>query len=1345
MIKIDSFVKKNSSNPSSSNGGGFANGTTTTTIQKELETHKLWGQPFNGTEDVDGDMAVNGNVSINGKVTAENGGITSIESESITNVGTITTDTVDATTLEGANANIVNQLNVKDIISKDITTDYLTVTKSAHFWELIINKISSTKGAIIVSPANCTVEKVEEKNGQYTLYWRSEDSETGKAITNDFQVNDQIICQTFNAADIDNYNVSNKFYWKLVTKVGRTGKEDSLRGGVSYWNFITLSATDGEGDSIPEVGDNIVVLGNRTNEDRQNAIIISSTNSDYLDTVIQAPSIVQYKGIKSYDLKAYRYNVLAANGNTFIGNFKVVANDGTLSDIESGKDGKDGKIYILESTPSTIILNSDGSFNRDNQYDNYHYMYVQGYEIVDGKRNNIFTVNGNPVTCRLSFNDGDVYTEYTAEDYVGIDFDPKFADSYYSLLQEIANNGLKNARAIMYEGVEYNKDKVLATLDIPIIKLAKDGVSYTLTLTRGSNGVTQGLYVGVTKYVGSDCTTGTIKSLGMKCKAYVNGALAEGLTNRLNTSDNYIDFSAFPNAKSFSIVLYEGENAVATANYDIGQNGKDGQSTQYINVIAECSSEDFNSDKGTGHSYTSYVYLDGKLLSTAVYRGHTMIVVDPTTKTVNSTTNYDTYNEDDNTASTAMSNLITAIDNVANDKIIIIVSHDATSCNQTLRNKLSNEYHSNISSNATLWNRERYSHAVIIFKHSNREHQCFEQFNQFKPSYLTAYYTSDNMSLAGKDGNNSVMDKMSMTKTLANVNINDIMYVYIEGYVNHIDGDRTTRITDLSDYKLKLIDSKGRVSTAITSKTNTFAYSALWQSSYSQQTNRITHFRLQLLDTSNNILDEMTFNVTFDAGAVLTVGKNAITSSVQQSKTYTDGQISTVKQTADGIASRVTKIEGDYVTESKMTQTANNISLSVYDNLKNKTGIDVTTGKIVLNADNVQVKGNFNLTDTENGMTIYDKANTPLINLQPTEIAKIATFTNDKYFTRNFTLPATKGGSAISISTNKTDSFTLKKGEVLRMSNITLTFYANDGTTIYPTVQTLTGGVRIYNSNNEIVNDEKKTCTRQNAFGSYSLANDTVYRATADGTYTVALYITTPVTWANTYTVQGYGSCRMEIGNNIQSFIGSDGAFFHNAPNKMIYSSEDELRLQFGYNGIRWNNDNKNFNEAMEVLCAIVKNNDYTYSPLYLPFYNYIPSTSTFTYTYQYLTNIGGSRYAHVINPRSDVGILLVNMAAMNDNGQYQETWFVLPNSSIKMGSTYFALPVGYMVKIINAQTNANVYVTVDTTSKGNGVIYTSESSKTTSMKLTVDNSMKTFMYIGGFGTESESAWRVID
>lgn len=1013
MIKIDSFIKKNGSNSSSSNGGGgFANGATTT-VQKELETHKIWGQNFNGTQDVDGDMTVNGNVNASGNVTATIGVITNIESESITNLGALTTDTVDATTIKGVNADISNQLNVKDILSIDATTDYLTVTKSAHFWELVIDKISSTKGAIIVSPASCIVEDLTNDNGTYTLYWRAEDKETGKAITNDFKVNDQIICQSFNAATDGDFNVSNKYYWRLVTSVGRIYRADGLRGGECYWNYIQLSATDGDGSSMPEIGDNIAVLGNRTNEDRQNAIIISSTNSDYLDADIQAPSIVQYKGIKSYDLKSYRYNVLAANGNTFIGNFKVVASDGSIGDIESGKDGK----------------------------------------------------------------------------------------------------GIKSI---------------------------------------------------VTHYLASNLSSGMGK----------------------------------------------------TTVWDIG-------------LVTP----------PTLSSRAPYMWQQTK----TTYTDNTYILSEP----------------------------------------VMFGSLGKTGAN-------------------------------------------------------------------GKDGNNGIMDKLSMTKAQATVNINDDLYVYNEGYVNHIDGDKITRVTDLSKYYIKIIDSNNRTAKNTPSAgDNTFLFNTLWQSKYSEQTDRITHFRCQLYDLSDNLLDEITYNVTFDAGAVFTVGQNAITSSVQQSKTYTDGQISTVKQTAEGIASRVTAIEGDYVTESEMNQTADNISLGVYDNLKNKTGIDVTTGKIVLDADNVQVKGNFNLNDTSNGLTVYDAANTPLINLQPKPISKIGTFKNDRLMTTNLTMTSVKGGSSITVQTNKSSAISMKKGDVIRLSNIQYTIYAtSNGTTIYASDLYLTGGVRIYNSKGETVLNSVEQFSRNNIYGKYELNTSVTYRTTAEDNYTVNLFITTPSTWSTSYTVSGYGNTRIETGNNVQSYIGSDGAFFHNAANKMIYSAEDELRLQFGYNGIRWSDDTEYYNKAMEVLCSVKSNTDGTYSPLYLPFYNFTPVTQSFAFAYQRVANIASNKYAHNIMPSTDKGILLLDTPAVDSNGNYQETWFVLPHESFgsRDGKILFSLPIGYTVKIINnTGDKANVFVTPNASSKNEGVIYTSENAKVNYLKLAGDNSMKTFMYIGGYGSESGTTWRVID
>lgn len=144
----------------------------------------------------------------------------------------------------------------------------------------------------------------------------------------------------------------------------------------------------------------------------------------------------------------------------------------------------------------------------------------------------------------------------------------------------------------------------------------EDAVSYTVTLTRGSNGITQGLYVGVTRYIGTACTTGTIIDFGMRCKAYTDGTLAEGLTDRLQTSDNYIDFAAFPKAKSFTVELLDKNgNKVATGNYSSGDDA--------ISILVEDAPLVFDTDD----SGTVPVN-DTKTAKVKVMRGNTNVTND---------------------------------------------------------------------------------------------------------------------------------------------------------------------------------------------------------------------------------------------------------------------------------------------------------------------------------------------------------------------------------------------------------------------------------------------------------------------------------------------------------------------------------------------------------------------------------------------------------------------------------------------------------------------------------------------------------------------------------------------
>lgn len=149
-----------------------------------------------------------------------------------------------------------------------------------------------------------------------------------------------------------------------------------------------------------------------------------------------------------------------------------------------GEKGDDAVVYTLEASPSYIRLSSDGSIDYANGYidkgDEYgsdKYLVVRGYKVAKGVRDNRFSTEESPVTLRLTINDGSAYSEYTPSDHdsVSIDFEPKYEDSYYSMLQEISYSGLNSVRVELCEGSEYNPNKILATCDIPIIRNGKDG------------------------------------------------------------------------------------------------------------------------------------------------------------------------------------------------------------------------------------------------------------------------------------------------------------------------------------------------------------------------------------------------------------------------------------------------------------------------------------------------------------------------------------------------------------------------------------------------------------------------------------------------------------------------------------------------------------------------------------------------------------------------------------------------------------------------------------------------------------------------------------------------------
>lgn len=350
----------------------------------ESHSHYIWGQYCDGKKDINGDMQVNGTAYIDFvkslKVTGDYGYFTYLNSD-YANIYKANIEYLKGSSLEFDFASIMKAF-ISELSSKSITTENLTVTKSAHFFELVIDQIKASGGAVLFTPANgFTIRKYEKIQGGWRLYFLAE--ERGQRIRNMWRMNDQAICQNFNRAQAGtNYNISNKYYWALVIN---TNNEDNSGNAVTVnvgtddnqdmqpCHYIDISDTTYDGILDIEIDDEIAMLGYRGEDDeaRQNAIYISSYSS--LDTDLKAPLIVQYKGIDDFDLSSHKYTWFSGGvtpqgelngyrGNEIRGSFKV--SDGTSIE-DYVEEHSQYTTYRIMCDPQELIRDASGDLNTD--------------------------------------------------------------------------------------------------------------------------------------------------------------------------------------------------------------------------------------------------------------------------------------------------------------------------------------------------------------------------------------------------------------------------------------------------------------------------------------------------------------------------------------------------------------------------------------------------------------------------------------------------------------------------------------------------------------------------------------------------------------------------------------------------------------------------------------------------------------------------------------------------------------------------------------------------------------------------------------------------------------------
>lgn len=291
-------------------------------------------------------------------INSDTANLTNISSSEITNNGSIKSQSFSG------ESGTIQTLNTDNIVNTEtIKTKNLEVTGSSHFFELIIDKIKSAGGSMMLTPADgFEVEKIKSMANNITLYWRCQDG-NGKQRDNMWKVNDQALCMSFNQAKVGtSHNVNNKYYWCLVTDVSDNNNPIEIDG--QFYNYISISRFDSVGVVNPEVGDSIVMCGYRGTDDiaRQSAIYMSAYSS--LDEGLTAPVFAQYQGINDFDLESHRKSYYDANSAKFIGDFEV-SNGQNLIDLIDGKI-KDSEASIKLNTKNIVLSVSEKTQERRN-------------------------------------------------------------------------------------------------------------------------------------------------------------------------------------------------------------------------------------------------------------------------------------------------------------------------------------------------------------------------------------------------------------------------------------------------------------------------------------------------------------------------------------------------------------------------------------------------------------------------------------------------------------------------------------------------------------------------------------------------------------------------------------------------------------------------------------------------------------------------------------------------------------------------------------------------------------------------------------------------------------------
>lgn len=302
----------------------------------------------------------------------------------------------------------------------------LIVWGKAIFNTLLIRELSYVGGNIVLSPSAGKISYIKEVYSETTneligwkCYLLADDGTT--ATINSFKVDDQVRCKTFNIKAGVYENVSNKDYWRLVTKVSTENEVITDAEGHELYDgkkfaWIQIAKDNCmEGSDNPAVGDTIVLMGNRSDRSRQH-LLMMETEGD------SAPTFTMYRGINSYSLKGKSIFDVGFNGINIVSKYyhiTTVDGEKIWTPVYRGdwKEGTEYSYYDEVTWLGTrwLCISPEGQTTTDEPSEDSPYwkattnVYTPKlYLYTDIVNSGIAIGETHNVTCKLMLGDKDV-------------------------------------------------------------------------------------------------------------------------------------------------------------------------------------------------------------------------------------------------------------------------------------------------------------------------------------------------------------------------------------------------------------------------------------------------------------------------------------------------------------------------------------------------------------------------------------------------------------------------------------------------------------------------------------------------------------------------------------------------------------------------------------------------------------------------------------------------------------------------------------------------------------------------------------------------------------------------